>query len=374
MQKHVYGLDLIRAVAISAVVFQHGALFFNLCYRTPEIWVRAGSIGVTMFFALSGFLIGGILLDQGESLGALPVAARFWIRRALRTLPNYWLFIGVNLAFWYFHQRAKGYPNPFPLIPRYLLFLQNFSSTPTWFFSESWSLAVEEWFYLMFPLGLYLGLRLLKVPFTRLYGILASVLVVVPVALRGFVLTQEDWARGITKVVIYRPDAIALGLITVALCRRYPDSVRRLRGAAALGGVVVLVESILYMGRGDPDHSAVARTFLPLLVTLGCSLLLPWASTCTDLGGRIINTPVSAVARWSYSMYLVNLMISGTVLSHMQFHYGTVVGVGSYVAACILASAAVYRWFESPILRWRDRRFSLDHRRGVAPGNRVVKG
>ena len=260
MQKHVYGLDLIRAVAISAVVFQHGALFFNLCYGTPEIWVKAGSIGVTMFFALSGFLIGGILLDQGESLGALPVAARFWVRRALRTLPNYWLFIGVNLAFWYFHQRSKGYPDPFPLIPRYLLFLQNFASTPTWFFSESWSLAVEEWFYLMFPLGLYLGLRLLKVPFTRLYTILASVMVIVPVTLRGLVLTQADWARGITKVVIYRPDAIALGLITVALCRRYPDSVRRLRGTAALGGVVVLVESILYMGRGDPEHSALART------------------------------------------------------------------------------------------------------------------
>jgi peptidoglycan/LPS O-acetylase OafA/YrhL len=172
------------------------------------------------------------------------------------------------------------------------------------------------------------------------------------------VLTQADWARGITKVVIYRPDAIALGLITVALCRRYPDSVRRLRGTAALGGVVVLVESILYMGRGDPEHSALARTFLPLLVTLGCALLLPWASTCTNLGGGIINTPVSAVARWSYSMYLVNLMISGTVLSHMQFHYGSVVGVVSYVAACVLASAAVYRWFESPILRWRDRQFS----------------
>jgi peptidoglycan/LPS O-acetylase OafA/YrhL len=359
MQKHVYGLDLVRAVAISAVVFQHGALFFNLCYGTPEIWVKAGSFGVTMFFALSGFLIGGLLLDQGESLGGFPVAARFWLRRALRTLPNYWLFIGVNLAFWFLRQRAIGYPNPFPLVPRYLLFLQNFSSTPTWFFSESWSLSVEEWFYLVFPLGLYLGLRLARIPFGRLYGALACLMVVLPVALRGLVLTQEEWARGITKVVIYRPDAIALGLLTVALCRRFPGSVARLRLPAAIGGTVVLAEAILYMGRGDPNHSAAARTFLPLLVAVGCSLLLPWASTCTDLGGRFVNTPVRAIARWSYSMYLVNLIISGTVLSHMQFHYGTAIGVGSYVAACVLASAAVYRWFEAPILRWRDRRISL---------------
>ena len=53
-------------------------------------------------------------------------------------------------------------------------------------------------------------------------------------------------------------------------------------------------------------------------------------------------------------MYLVNLMISTTVLSHMQFHYGTAVGIVSYVAACVSTSAAIYRLFEAPILRWRD--------------------
>jgi len=62
------------------------------------------------------------------------------------------------------------------------------------------------------------------------------------------------------------------------------------------------------------------------------------------------------VARWSYSLYLVNLMMSSTVLSHMQFHYGTAVGIVSYVAACLGASAAIYHWFEAPILRWRDSR------------------
>jgi hypothetical protein len=58
-------------------------------------------------------------------------------------------------------------------------------------------------------------------------------------------------------------------------------------------------------------------------------------------------------------MYLVNLMISSVVLSHMQFHYGTAVGILSYVGACVAASAAIYHGFEAPILRWRDSRVSL---------------
>jgi len=359
MRKHIYGLDLMRAVAISLVVFQHGALFFYLCYGSPAIWTKAGTIGVTLFFALSGYLIGGILLDLGGTLGDHGVAARFWLRRALRTLPNYFLFIGVNVAFWYLFQRERGYPSPVPLLPRYAFFLQNFASKQVWFFAESWSLSVEEWFYLLFPLGLFLGLRLLRVPFARLYWALASLMIALPVILRGLVLSPEDWANGITKVVIYRPDSIAVGLAAVALSRRFPLGWAKAGPAAAGAGVAVLASSFLYMGFGDPEHSGLARTFLPLATSLGCSLLLPWASACTSLGVPMVHGPVRALARWSYSLYLVNLMMSSTVLSHMQFHYGTTVGIVSYIGACLGTSAAIYHWFEAPILRWRDRHVYL---------------
>ena len=366
MQKHVYGLDLLRAVAIAMVVFQHGALFFYLCYGSPLIWTKAGTVGVTLFFALSGFLIGGILLDLGGTLGDHRVAARFWMRRALRTLPNYFLFIGINLAFWYLIQRQKGYPSPVPLLPRYVFFLQNFASRQVWFFAESWSLSVEEWFYLLFPLGLFLGLRLFRVPFARLYWTLAAAMIAIPVALRGLALSPEDWANGITKVVIYRPDSIAVGLVAVALSRRFPAGWALASLPAAGTGAAVLVCSYLYMGFGDPEHSGVARTFLPLVISLGCALLLPWASAWTGLGGRAINAPIRSLARWSYSLYLVNLMISTTVLSHMQFHYGNAVGIVSYVAACLGTSAAIYHFFEAPILRWRDSRVYLDGRSASA--------
>ena len=273
MHKHVYGLDAVRAAAIALVVYQHGALFFFLCYGTPVIWTKVGTIGVTLFFALSGFLIGGILLNLGESLGDPRVAARFWLRRALRTLPNYYLFILINVGFWYVFQRPRGYPSPFPLLPRYVFFLQNFGHGKTWFLSESWSLSVEEWFYFLFPLGLFAGLRLFRVPFIRVFWALTGTMVVIPVLLRAVTLTPEDWALGITKVVIYRPDSIAMGLAAVGLCRRYPDAWSRIRIPCALGGVAILAGSLLYMGLGDPDQSTLAR--------ISCPLSSPWgASSC----------------------------------------------------------------------------------------------
>jgi peptidoglycan/LPS O-acetylase OafA/YrhL len=368
MRKHVYGLDLLRALAIALVVVQHAALFFYLCYGSPKIWTKTGDIGVTLFFALSGYLIGDILIDQGSAMGDARVAARFWLRRALRTLPSYVLFIGVNVGFWYAFQRARGYPSPWPLLPRYFLFLQNFAATQAWFFPESWSLSVEEWVYVAFPLFLYAGLRLRGLPFGRVYWVLTLVMIALPVVLRGFVLTSEDWRRGITKVVIYRPDSIAVGLAAVGISRAYPAAWSRLRLPTLVLGLAALLASLAYMGWGDPDYSALARTFLPLFTSLGCVLLLPWASTCADLGASWADLAVRGVARWSYSLYLVNLMLSSTVLSHEQFAHGTVVGLACYVGACLALGAALYHGFEAPILRWRDSKVPLGAKAGRRPG------
>jgi peptidoglycan/LPS O-acetylase OafA/YrhL len=360
MHKHVHGLDLLRAVAISLVVFQHGALFFVLVYAAPPILIRASAIGVPLFFVLSGFLIGTILLGQGDALRDARVTGKFWLRRALRTLPNYYLFLlGLTLLWFGYHR--PGSPSPVPLLPRYLVFLQNFSSSPPEFFPESWSLSVEEWFYLVFPLALLLGLKLTRMPFRRLYLGLAVLLAVYPVVLRGLVLDPVDWSHGITKVVLYLPDAIAVGLLAAAWSQASPGAWIRARLPALGAGVVLLVALFLYMGLGDPDHSGMARTFLPLVVALGCALLLPWASTCPDLGGPLLNQGVRAIARWSYSLYLVNLTVSTTVLSHLQFHYGNAVGILSYVGVCLAVSAAIYHGFEAPILRWRDRHAVLGH-------------
>ena len=108
-------------------------------FAQPEESVFANvtaTLGVEIFFVLSGFLVGGILFEQvmsGASWHSL--LPTFWVRRWIRTLPSYYLFLGLNILI---YQRS-GLP---PLAP-YFAFLQNFVHPIPSFFSDSWSLAIE---------------------------------------------------------------------------------------------------------------------------------------------------------------------------------------------------------------------------------------
>lgn len=106
------GLDLPRAAAITLVVASHYVSHYPLL----------GVYGVELFFALSGFLIGGILYRELAAPGdwTLPRVKRFWLRRWYRTLPNYYLFLGVAVVF---HAFYGGLPSPGGFLP-YLVFAQ----------------------------------------------------------------------------------------------------------------------------------------------------------------------------------------------------------------------------------------------------------
>lgn len=91
----VFGLDLLRAAAILFVVYMHGA--YELASVLPKSLVQLPIMdGVSMFFVLSGFLIGGIILRAFETSPPRPRGVgRIWIRRWFRTLPNYFLILTI---------------------------------------------------------------------------------------------------------------------------------------------------------------------------------------------------------------------------------------------------------------------------------------
>lgn len=145
-------LDGLRGIAILLVIayhylepFHRGATGWRFFALAPA---RMGWVGVDLFFVLSGFLIGSILLANRE---APAYFSAFYIRRFCRILP---LYVPVVLLFFYWHQRSAATPQP-PLM-QYLTFTQNF-----WFASKgsfgngllamTWSLAIEEQFYLLLP-------------------------------------------------------------------------------------------------------------------------------------------------------------------------------------------------------------------------------
>ncbi|HKK11365.1 MAG TPA: acyltransferase, partial [Flavobacteriaceae bacterium] len=153
--KRVFGLDALRATAISLVVASHCSYMFSESTDSPILMaIRSlGAIGVDLFFVLSGYLIGGILLNQVEKNRTnFRDLFWFWKRRWFRTLPNYYLILLINITIVLI--AGENLPNKLLL---YFPFLQNFLGSHPDFFTEAWSLSIEEYSYLILPLSLYFG-------------------------------------------------------------------------------------------------------------------------------------------------------------------------------------------------------------------------
>src|SRR6056297_989456 len=150
-RRHFANLDGLRFVCISMVLWHHA---------TPgglqEIQILSrGFLGVDFFFVLSGFLITTLLLREAREYGQFSIRD-FYIRRALRILPVY-AFVVSAVAFYYVG--IKGRSDLAELVPFYSLFLSNFLTDHIPTLSITWSLSVEEQYYLIWPLLMLLLAR-----------------------------------------------------------------------------------------------------------------------------------------------------------------------------------------------------------------------
>ncbi|NII25706.1 acyltransferase [Pseudoflavitalea sp. X16] len=237
-----FGLDVCRCLAVSMVLFVHSNQHI---FKTPFPFLWYLPIGgVELFFSLSGFLIGSILLglfdSQSVSLRDIVV---FWTKRWLRTLPLYYVLYLVYLILY------NQLIHPISFDVRYLLFLHNFTTPPPAFFGESSTLSIEEWFYFTVPLLIYIVLFLakqLKKTFlsgTQAYSIGAVALIIFSVLMRG---QYMNTGRFIAVTVIFRMDAIAYGLLMAYYSKciaRMPN--QRAASVIAAGTVLWFIAAII---------------------------------------------------------------------------------------------------------------------------------
>ena len=349
---HVFGLDLLRASAIALVLVAHASFMFLPLTHALEGWWMLGHLGVELFFVLSGFLIGGILVRQAKA--ARFGIGRFWVRRWLRTLPNYYLFLIINILL------ARWVDGTWPLAGRYAFFLQNFAWPQPVFFIESWSLAVEEIFYLIAPvLVLAFAARLTRRVSPLIWVTLAIVLAT---AIRiGYVLMlQPEWDLALRMVALVRLDAIGYGVLAVLLYEHAGQTVRRNAAAiAAIGAIGLALAIVLYFDL-PKDTDLFARTGLFSLISASFAALLPVAANWqrSNLPAPI-DASVRTLARWSYALYLCQLAVmrvmDATFAGHAQTFAGCLLQALMFMMLSISCAALVYRYFELPILRWRDR-------------------
>ena len=351
-EARVFGLDLLRASAIALVLVAHASVMFLPLTHALEGWWMLGHFGVELFFVLSGFLIGGILVRQAGA--ARFGVGRFWVRRWLRTLPNYYLFLAINILL------ARWIDGIWPSAGAYALFLQNFAWPQPIFFIESWSLAVEEIFYLIAPL---LVLAFAPRRMRRVSPLAwVTLAIVLATAIRiGYVLTQQpEWDLAVRMVTLARMDAIGYGVLAVLLYDHAGGFARRHARAIACTGAAGLALAIALYFALPRDTDLFARTGLFSLISASFAALLPAAANWQRSGMPApIDAAVRHVARWSYALYLCQLAVmrvmNATFGGHAQTFAGCLLQALVFMALSIACAAFVYRCFEAPILRWRDR-------------------
>ncbi|GAB5562469.1 MAG: acyltransferase [Synoicihabitans sp.] len=324
-----------------------------------------GYYGVELFFVLSGFLIGRILFRKGEDLSSSRELRRFWARRWFRTLPAYFLFLLLNLAvaIWVFPQKLKV-----PDVLGYVVFIQNFADYGVTFFGESWSLAVEEWFYLLFPL---LGWLLLRAKLRGDQALLISggLFYLFSTWYRWQLSAdpQVQWTVEPRVVTIARFDAMMVGIFSAWMSLRHTGAFQRLRYPAAIVGMVILGAAYTTLFAPDEEQSRWFGSTLRFnLVSFGFACLLPWGRYLQTTGSVKLDAAIRSIACWSYAMYLSHMLVVQFITRRWLPDYAAeawqgYLGLGLLWGLTIGISALVYRGFERPLTSLRDRfAFSRD--------------
>ncbi len=346
--RRILGFDAARAAAIACVMICHFGIVGVVVVaqiRPPLVLSLAGYFGVELFFVLSGYLIGSVLIDIRAAGGGWRAGVVFLVRRWMRTLPAYYAVLSIVAA------SGAVAVTGWQLFD-YVTLTQNLAwpmRAPD-FFAVSWSLTIEEWFYILVGFVLITMARR-----GRLFALgWIGLFLVLPLVLRCEVPASADWDDEIRKVVCTRLDAILYGGLAIDLVRRRLPPAARL--ACAIGGAGVIALLGLYW-ICDIGTWSIARQPLRVLVFnvtgLSFAVMFPWLEAMAPLG-----RPADALAGWlsrrSYSLYLVHLPILDLVFQLRDRPYGLQLAAwAASLAGTVLAAEILYRAIERPFMRMR---------------------
>ncbi|MDI4646070.1 acyltransferase family protein [Cohnella hashimotonis] len=349
--RYMPGLDGLRAIAVIAVIAYH--LDFD--------WASGGLLGVGVFFVLSGYLITDQIASELNREGRLNLKG-FWLRRARRLLPAMLLVMAAVLLYLLLFDRdrlpslagdvwsAVTYTSNWYLIFHHVSYFESFG--PPSPFGHLWSLAVEEQFYLLWPLLLPAAAMLLGRRGRTALAITAAA-VVSAVLMAVLYVPGEDPSR-----IYYGTDTRAFGLLLgAALALVWPSGrlstglSRRSRAGLDAIGIAALAAVLLMIRCTSEYDSFLYRGGLVLLSLCAAALVAVLAHPDSRFGAWLGCGPMRWIGKRSYGIYLWHYPV--IVLSEKQVNTDgpEPLRIALQLAVSVILAALSYRFVENPIRR-----------------------
>jgi peptidoglycan/LPS O-acetylase OafA/YrhL len=362
-------LDGLRGIAILLVLIQHSISYIHFNGHPHLNWIiqmtRLSWSGVDLFFVLSGFLIGGILLDARDSSNYFRT---FYIRRGYRILPLYGLIVTVGWLIYQTGQLGWTHSPWADLFSRgipwwtLIVFAQNIAMALAGphvgigSLGPTWSLAVEEQFYLTLPL------LVRNVAPRRLLGIVIPGIIAGAILLRAFWIVFWPGHVYATYVLMpMRADALGLGVLVALLARKdHSWSWLCEHRRWIYGSAILLAAALLLISLSSFEIFATSLYGAEYsLLALFYSALLLIAITGKDRLVRTVfcNKLLVKLGLIAYGTYLLHrlfihisyLLLGSVVASRSPVFFFSAMFLG--LAATIVVAQLSWTYFEKPLVR-----------------------
>jgi peptidoglycan/LPS O-acetylase OafA/YrhL len=351
-------LDVLRFVAVWLVLGRHmdlaGCATGGFVRQILDAWFRGGWAGVDFFFVLSGFLVSGLLFREHKKFGRISYQT-FFIRRGLKIYPAFYFLLAVSCAATFYLTGRPG----LRVLTVEALFVQNYFPC---LWQHTWSLAVEEHFYLLLPLLLIFLCRINSTRTDKFNSIpwIFLALAILCLALRFAVSLREPFDfRTHLAYTQLRLDGLFFGVMLSYFYHYQPDFLSRLRPHRwflFFGGMIAVTPAFIF----PLENTFFIYTAGLTLFYLGFGSILLATLAGKFFGQRIFSGLAYAGSR-SYSIYLWHLPWSLWGVAVAKHFFG---GFGNwwlyavfYFAGSIVLGIIMSELMEYPVIRLRDRFF-----------------
>lgn len=343
-------LDILRGIAVTLVIFRHISLpeRTNILYDTIHYLQKIGWVGVDLFFVLSGYLVSGLIVNELNKEGHFNIK-RFLIRRALKIYPPFYLLILVTVTYNFFYKHKFVGLTPFLAE---CFYIQNYI-TGLW--NHTWTLAVEEHFYLILPL-LFFAFKPKEKSYYKLLIIICGIMALITIlriASSENIITND-------RIIFYshfRLDILFFGVFIRIVSYQYKNFLNKYQSLITLFLYICPIIVLIFIST-VPLYSELNFTigYLLIYVCFGAMLL---SLTNTREKYNKIAFYSAKMGKYSYGIYLWHMPIKFWVVNAVSLFVplGYVLQISIYIIASIVLGILFSKTIEFPILKLRDKYF-----------------